>query len=186
MPVVRSGEKRRDKKAVKRSLLDRLVKEWSGEGTHNGPVIFETRTSSSDGIDAIVVWNDWETLPLKDRTDIIHDAYEKVQEDAPASPGRKGRSRPKTPMMAFGATVAEAIRNGLLPYSVQETHDGLKPLDAEMLKRIREAKLKHGAIPLSNGEFALAFPRREMASRVLKALRKELPTANWWFDYEDD
>ena len=174
MPVIHSKAKRENETDERAVLVRRLANEWSGKSSKDGPVIFEIPKARGGKMDVMIIWNEWSSIPFQDRWDIIDEAFQVLQEQNRAHAKRK----PKSIMMAFGATVAEAIRNGLLPYSVRET-DVNESFDNETLKKIRDAKIKRGAIPLSSGDFALSFPTQTMARDALNQLRKELPNIEW-------
>ncbi len=75
MPVIRPAGREGPIATVKEHLADLLVKELMGERIRYGPVIFELPTERPDRVDVIVCWEDWKSLPVEARHDVVRNAY---------------------------------------------------------------------------------------------------------------
>ena len=108
MPVIRGRSTTTAVTPERRAQLrERLANEISGQGTPDGPLIFEIPLEQSAKVNVIVVWDEFEGVPVEDRDRVILDAY---------------RDRRDQIAMAMGVTYQEAIDQQVLPYSGR-SHD---------------------------------------------------------------
>jgi hypothetical protein len=149
----------------RRSLVEKIESELSGNSTANGPVIFEIPLQQSNRSDVLVIWEEWKGVGSEDRTDLILEAY-----------GERRRQIAQ----ALGVIYEEAKEQHLLPYSV-----------APMARRgeanpteVREGMLSEGGICLPGGEVNLRFPTMSMAEVAFERLRERLPDAHWSISME--
>jgi hypothetical protein len=161
MPVVRGRSTTIALTPERRAQLrERLASELSGEGTPDGPLIFEIPLEQSDKIDVIVIWNEFEGVPVEDRDQVILDAYQ---------------DRSVRVAMAMGVTHQQANDQHLLPYGVVPT-----ALPGEVnLTELRGAMRDEGGIARENGTVDLRFPTLAMAEAAQKKLSERLPGVSW-------
>jgi hypothetical protein len=144
----------------RRTVIDQLARELSGETTPNGPVIFEIPFQPPDKFDVLVVWDAWEPFSSEDRSNIILEAYKEL--------------RPKI-AQALGVTYQEAIEQQVLPYSVVPmVRHG--EVDGEELKK---AMIAEGGFVLASGKVDLRFPTMALAERAHRRLSDKLPKGYW-------
>jgi hypothetical protein len=184
MPVIRRSHTPNPFPELRGRLAELLAKELIGERVRDGPVIFEVSTGRNDEIDVIVIWEAWSSLPSDDRTTIIRDviqkAYDKHRREIERAihyidPDRKP-SEPIVPRvsLAVGATLDEAIAQGLLPYSVRATAQvpGADPYAT------RQLMIESGGIETASG-VELRFPDAELAAEAHARLMQQMPEAGW-------
>jgi len=181
MPVIRPSGRGESVPGLRDRLARLLVKELLGEGSRDGPVIFEMATGRGSEVDVVVVWEAWKAIPPADRTAIIREAYAKygAQLDEVAAslglagpPGEPGG--PPAAVVAIGATRDEALSQGLLPYLV-EPHTRAGEVDADALRYLM---IEAGAIESPAG-VQLRFPDARLAADVHARLVSRMPEANW-------
>ena len=102
---------------VESSLVDRLAEELRSSRESGQPIIYET-SLPNDKLRVTVVWDDWDRLPLEERTEIILEAYERVE----------GPSAGERIALASGLTIPEAYSAGLLPYQIITAFEARRPV----------------------------------------------------------
>src|SRR5260370_38440815 len=106
MPGVRRGLEEPLRRTVG-SLVARLVDEL-GSDRQSGQPMIEEQEFPTGKLRVSVLWDEWDRVPLEDRTATILRAYEQAE-------GREYRDRIA---LASGLTVPEAHPAGMLPYQV--------------------------------------------------------------------
>lgn len=119
---------------VVRHLVDRLADELHSNREYGQPFVDE-RVFPTGRLRITVVWDEWDRLPLEDRTTVILHAYERVE-------GRDFRERIA---LASGLTVPEAHAAGMLPFQIVT---GLRKGDPVTAAQCRDAMLAEGASTL--------------------------------------
>jgi len=161
MPVIRGRSTTTALTAERRAQLrERLARELSGQGTPDGPLIFEIPLEQSDKLDVIVVWKEFEGLRAEDRSQVILDAYQDRRDQV---------------AMAMGVTYQETIDQQLLPYAVIPItrHGEADP------NEIRKAMLEEGGVALADQKIDLRFPTMAMAEAAHHRLCERLPQGYW-------
>lgn len=79
MPVIRTAGREEPLATVGEHLADLLVKELMGERSRTGPVIFELPSDRPDQVDVILVWEAWKSLPTDARSEVVSDAYGRLE-----------------------------------------------------------------------------------------------------------
>lgn len=169
MPVIRGQVRGRNlTEAQRNSMLEKLHNELfgkplRGKNASENPLIFEIPLERLDGtadrIDVLVVWDAFRDVRSDERTALILDAYggqaEKVAQ-------------------AMGATLDEAMEQGLLPYRIVHIQWPDEFDSAEM----NGALLDEGAFELG-GHLELYLPTRKMAEAALVHLNQRVPNGRW-------
>src|ERR1700747_3503548 len=106
MPRKRRGFEELPRRTVG-NLVARLVDELKSDRQSGQPVIDEEEFPTKK-LRVNVIWDEWDRVPLEDRTATILRAYEQAE-------GRDYRDRIA---LASGLTVPEAHAAGMLPYQV--------------------------------------------------------------------
>ncbi len=142
-------------------LVGRLADEWNSDREYGQPVIYE-EPLPGNRLHVTVVWDDWDRLPPEERTEIIVQAYEKVQ-----GPGAGDRIA-----LASGLTVPEAHAAGMLPFAIVTA---LRSGDAFTWDQCREAVIEEGASILwGTDRPQLRFASREEAEAARRRLADRL------------
>src|SRR6266436_10376455 len=106
MPRKRRGFEEPPRRAVG-NLVERLVDELRCDRQSGQPLI-EAEEFPTKKLRVNVIWDEWDRVPMEDRTATILRAYEQAE-------GRDYRDRIA---LASGLTVPEAHAAGMLPYQV--------------------------------------------------------------------
>jgi hypothetical protein len=110
-----------------------------------------------------VIWDEWDRLPLEDRTAAILRAYEQAE-------GRDYRGRIA---LASGLTVPEAHAAGMLPFQIIAA---LRKTNPVTIEQCREAMIAQGAsMLLDPSRPQLRFATEEEAKACRKRLAEGLP-----------
>ncbi|MEX0704925.1 MAG: hypothetical protein WD069_22690 [Planctomycetales bacterium] len=110
-----------------------------------------------------VIWDDWEQIPLEERTSTVVRAFEKAE----------GKQYAERIALASGLTVPEAHAAGMLPYEVVTA---LRKSDPLTLEDCRNAMIEEGASVLLDPERPqLRFATEEEAEAAVKRLSEKLP-----------
>ncbi|HEX8201854.1 MAG TPA: hypothetical protein VF590_15365 [Isosphaeraceae bacterium] len=174
MPVIRPRRREWQAQRPRAEYVEQIAREIRGEVTTGArPVIFEIPMNGSKTYHVIVVWDEWEDIPMDERTSIVTEAYEifdtgRDVEDA------------ITPRIttAIGVTAGEAVQLNLLPYQVKPTIvSGLTDRE-DIQQKVRQAMREEGAIEFAGGPL-LAFPSRPMADEALGRLTANVPEGYW-------
>src|SRR5215813_7448841 len=106
MPRIRRGFEERPRRSVG-NLVERLVDELKSNRQSGQPMIEEEEFPTRK-LRVNVIWDEWDRVPLEDRTATILRAYEQAE-------GRDYRDRIA---LASGLTIPEAHAAGMLPYQI--------------------------------------------------------------------
>src|SRR6266540_408393 len=116
------------------ALAERLADELRSNRASGQPLIDEQEFPTGK-IRVTVIWDEWDRLPLEDRTAVILRAYDLAE-------GRDYRERIA---LASGLTVPEAHAAGMLPFQVIPALRSADPVTAE---QCRQALIDEGASTL--------------------------------------
>jgi hypothetical protein len=154
MPRVGSGK-----------LAERLADELRHNRASGQPVIDEQEFRSGK-IRVTVIWDEWDRLPLEDRTAVILRAYDLAE----------GPSYRERIALASGLTVPEAHAAGMLPFQIITA---LRKGDAVTPEQCRQAMIDEGAsILLGADKPQLRFATEEEAEAARKRLAQRLPNSD--------
>lgn len=146
------------------NLVDRLAEELTSGHESGQPVIYETSLPNHKSR-VTVVWDDWDRLPLEERTEIILDADERAE-----GPGTGERIA-----LASGLTVPEAYAAGMLPFQIITA---LRRGDPVTPEQCREAMIEEGASTLLSPERPqLRFATLDEAEAARARLSHRLPSS---------
>lgn len=146
-------------------LVDRLADELRHTHESGQPLIYERRFPTGK-IRVAVIWDDWDRLPLEERTDIVLRAYEKAE-------GRESRDRVA---LASGLTVPEAYSAGMLPFQIIPV---LRKGDPVTIEQCRDAMRAEGASTLFGADQPqLRFATSEEAEAARRRLIQRLPESD--------
>jgi hypothetical protein len=161
MPRKRRGFEEPPRRAVG-NLVGRLADELRSDRVSGQPVVDEQEFPTGK-LRVIVLWDEWDRVPLEDRTATILRAYEQAE-------GRESRDRVA---LASGLTVPEAHAAGFLPYQVFPAVRRSDPVTAE---QCRQALIDEGASVLfGEDQPQLRFSTEEEAEAARKRLGERLP-----------
>src|SRR5437016_8057467 len=130
MPRKRRGFEEPPRRTVGR-LVERLVDELKSDRASGQPIIEEEEFPTKK-LRVNVLWDEWDRIPLEDRTATILRAYEQAE-------GRDYRDRIA---LASGLTIPEAHAAGMLPYQVIPA---LRRSDPVTMEQCRQALIDEGA-----------------------------------------
>jgi hypothetical protein len=118
-----------------------------------------------------VIWDEWKDLTPEERARVLREAYAKAN-----------RRRGYTITAAVGVTSEEALRLGLLPYSIVTTR---RAGDKVLLDELSRAMASAGGVPVRIGTSAqLRFPTLEAAEDAYRLLSQEIPGPYWAIVHE--
>jgi hypothetical protein len=161
MPRKRRGFEEPSRHAVGK-LLDRLVEELKSDRQSGQPLIDEEEFPTKK-LRVNVLWDEWDHVPLEERTATILRAYEVAE-------GREARGRIA---LASGLTVPEAHAAGMLPYQVIAA---VRKGDPVTIAQCRKALIDEGAsILFGEDNPQLRFATEEEAEAARKRLAERLP-----------
>jgi hypothetical protein len=164
MPRIHRGFEEPPRRTV-RKLVDRLVDELKSSRPSGQPLIDEEEFPTGK-LRVNVFWDEWDRVPLEDRTATILRAYEQAE-------GRDYRDRIA---LASGLTVPEAHAAGMLPYQVIAA---VRKSDSVTLEQCRKALVDEGASVLFGAdEPQLRFATREEADAARQRLVLRLPNSD--------
>ncbi len=145
------------------SLVERLVDELKSDRQSGQPTIEEEFPTGKLRVN--VLWDQWERVPLEDRTATILRAYELAE-------GREYRDRIA---LASGLTVPEAHAAGMLPYQVITA---VRKGDPVTVDQCRKALIDEGASVLFGPDSPqLRFSTEDEAEAARKRLAERLPNS---------
>lgn len=147
--------------------MDELARalQWP-ELTRREPVILEDQIAQTKSLHVVVIWDAWGDLPPGERSNVIRNAYAKAK-----------RARDATITVAMGVTAEEALRTGLLPYSIITTR---REDDKVMLDELTKAMEGAGGIVVKVGSSTqLRFPSLEHAEDAYRYLSQKVPGPFW-------
>jgi hypothetical protein len=163
MPRKRKGFEEPPRRTIG-ALVERLAEELKSERSSGQPLIEEEEFPTKK-IRVNVIWDEWDHLPLEDRTATIFRAYEQVE----------GREYAERIALASGLTVPEAHAAGMLPYQVIAAVRKGDPVTKE---QCRQALIAEGAsILFGEDQPQLRFATEEEAEAARKRLAVKLPNS---------
>jgi hypothetical protein len=146
------------------ALVARPADELNSDRQSGQPTVDEEEFSTGK-ILINVVWDEWDRVPLEDRTATILRAYEQAE-------GRAYRDRIA---LASGLTVPEAHAAGMLPYQVIAA---VRKGDSVTMDQCRRALIDEGASVLFGEDNPqLRFATEEEADAARKRLAERLPNS---------
>jgi hypothetical protein len=149
-------------RSIHAGLGQRLAEELRG-GRESGQPFVDEQEFPSGRIRVNVIWDEWDRLPLEDRTAVILRAYELAE-------GREYRDRIA---LASGLTVPEAHAAGMLPFQIIPA---LRKDDPVTDEQCRRAMIEEGASILVSAERPqLRFADEEEAESARRRLAERLP-----------
>src|SRR5438270_8398205 len=132
MPRIKIGAEVR-KGAVKNELAEKLAAELKSNREYGQPFIYEQEYRTGK-LRVTVVWDDWNGMPLQERSATILRAYELAE-----GPAYRDRVA-----LASGLSVPEAHAAGLLPYEILAALRKSDPLTEEQARQaMREEGGRH-------------------------------------------
>lgn len=147
------------------TLVQRLVQELKSARPAGQPIIEEDEFPTGK-LRVNVIWDEWDRVPLEDRTATILRAYEEAE-------GKEYRDRIA---LASGLTVPEAYAGGMLPFQVFPV---IRRGDGVTKEQCREALIEEGASTLFGQEHPqLRFATGEDAEAARKRLIAKLPKSD--------
>jgi hypothetical protein len=145
-------------------LVERLVDELQSARSSGQPLIEEEEFPTRK-LRVNVIWDEWDRVPLEERTATILRAYEQAE-------GRESRDRIA---LASGLTVPEAHAAGMLPYQV---FAAVRKGDPVTMDQCRQALIEEGASVLFGEDPPqLRFSTEEEAEAARKRLAARLPNS---------
>jgi len=146
------------------NLVERLVDELRTDRQSGQPLIEEDQFPTKK-LRVNVFWDEWDRVPLEERTATILRAYEQAE-------GREYRDRIA---LASGLTIPEAHAAGMLPYRVIAA---VRRGDPVTMDQCRKALIDEGASTLfGEDEPQLRFSTEEEAEAAQKRLAERLPNS---------
>jgi hypothetical protein len=146
-------------------FAERLADELRSNRESGQPLIDEQEFPTGQ-LRVTVIWDEWDHLPLEDRTAVILRAY-----DLAEGPGYRERIA-----LASGLTVPEAYAAGMLPFQIIPA---LRRGDAVTPEQCRQAMIDEGASTLLAPEKPqLRFATEEEAEAARKRLVQRLPSSD--------
>ena len=146
-------------------LAGRLADELRSDRESGQPVIDEQEFPTGK-LRVTVIWDEWDHLPLEDRTAVILRAYELAE-------GRGYRDRIA---LASGLTVPEAYAAGMLPFQIIPA---LRRGDPVTPEQCRQAMIDQGASLLFAADKPqLRFATEEEAEAAQRRLVQRLPSSD--------
>lgn len=154
-------------------LIDDLVAFLANPDPARGePLIVENRIAQTKSVHVVVIWDQWRDMPPTDRSNVILEAYSKSK-----------RLRGLTITIAMGLTSEQALRMGLLPYSIVVTR---RNGDAPALKQLEAAMERAGGVVLKVGSSTqLRFPTQTQVEEAYRKLSQEIPGPYWAIMHEE-
>lgn len=160
---------RRDFEEVARAapgdLTDRLAAELR-ENRESGQPVIEEQVFPTGKLRVTVIWDEWDRLPLEDRTAVILRAFEIAE----------SRDYRDNIALASGLTFPEAYASGMLPFQV---FPALRASDPVTSEQCRQAMIDEGASTLLDSDKPqLRFATQEQAEAATQRLTKHLPNSD--------
>ena len=150
---------------VDADLAGRLADELRHSHESGQPLIDEQEFPTGK-IRVAVIWDEWDHLPLEDRTAVILRAYDLAEGD-----GYRDRIA-----LASGLTVPEAYAAGMLPFQIIPA---LRSGDAVSPEQCRQAMIDEGASTLLAADKPqLRFAAEEEAEAARRRLARRLPNSD--------
>ncbi len=149
-------------------LSDRLAAELREAHATGQPVIDE-QAFPSGRVRVNVIWDEWDRLPLEERTAVILRAYESAE----------GHAYRDNIALASGLTFPEAYASGMLPFQV---FPALRQGDPVTPEECNRAMIAEGASTLlDSNRPQLRFSTQDEADAAIRRLIQRLPkSAHVW------
>jgi hypothetical protein len=154
-------------------LAEKLAQALKNDQSPEQPLVYEQELRP-ERYRITVVWDDWDRMPLDERTSVILRAYEVAE----------GGAYRERIALASGLTVPEATAAGMLPYQVSTA---LRKGDPVTRVQCQEAMLAEGASRLFGPDILqLRFATEEEAEACRQRLIKRLPQSeNVWVVFKE-
>jgi hypothetical protein len=161
MPRMRRGFEEPPRRAIG-TLAGQLAEELKSNRQSGQPLI-EEQEFPTGKLRVNVIWDEWDRVPLEDRTATILRAYEQAE----------GQKYAERIALASGLTFPEAHAAGMLPYQVIPA---LRKGDPVTMEQCRRAMIEEGASTLFGDQSPqLRFSTAEEAEAACKRLAARLP-----------
>jgi hypothetical protein len=161
MPRRRIGTELREG-PVRNELAQKLADELKNDRECGQPFIYEQEYRTGK-LRVTVVWDEWDGMPLQERSATILRAYERAE----------GTGYVDRIALASGLTVPEAHAAGMLPYEIIAALRQGDPLTAD---QARQAMLEQGGTPVFNARgVQLRFATRDEAEACRQRLIRRFP-----------
>ena len=146
------------------SLVERMVDELKSNRQSGQPMIEEEEFPTGK-LRVNVIWDEWDRIPLEDRTATILRTYEQAE-------GREYRDRIA---LASGLTAPEAHAAAMLPYQIIAA---IRKGDSVTMEECRKALIEEGASLLFGKDNPqLRFATEEDAEAARKSLAERMPNS---------
>lgn len=146
-------------------LTHRLARELLDDRDSGQPVINE-QVFPTQKLRVTVIWDEWDRLPLEDRTAVILRAYEIAE----------GRGSRDNIALASGLTFPEAYATAMLPFQV---FPALRASDPVTPEECRQAMIDEGASTLLDADKPqLRFFTQEDADAAMRRLIARVPNSD--------
>jgi hypothetical protein len=167
MPRIKIGPESSTER-FENGLAERLAYELKSDRQCGQPLIYE-KTFETGKVRVVVIWDDWQGIPLQERSATILRAYELAE----------GRGTRERIALVSGLTVPEAHAAGMLPYQIITALRRGDPVTSE---QAREAFLEEGASQLANpNALQLWFATKDEAEACRQRLLRRFPgTEDVW------
>jgi len=163
MPRKRRGFEEPPRRTIG-TLVEHLVDELKSDRQSGQPIIEEEEFPTKK-LRVNVIWDEWDRVPLEDRTATILRAYEQAE----------GQEYGDRIALASGLTVPEAHAAGMLPYQIIAAVRKGDPVTKDQCRR---AQIEEGASTLFGDEQPqLRFATEEEAEAARKRLAARLPNS---------
>lgn len=149
-------------------LVRRLVQELRKPAEDLQPLILEHEIEPTGSRHVHVIWDRWKELSEEQRSDVIWEAYTQAE----------GKQAAEEITIASGATPAEAVVLGLLPFKVVPTrkrHEARPPM--AQYKKVLKAEARNTLLGPDADE--LRYPRLEEAEEAKNRLERALAGSEW-------
>lgn len=149
-------------------LVRRLVQELRAPGDDSLPLILEQSIEATGSRHVHVIWDRWKDLSEEQRSDVVWEAYTQAE----------GAKAAEEITIATGATPAEAVVLGLLPFKLvpaRKRHEAAPPM--AKCKKALKAEARNTVLGSDADE--LRYPRLEDADQARRRLEKALPGSEW-------
>jgi hypothetical protein len=138
-------------------LAEKLTAELKADRDFGQSTVYEQKYSTGKSR-VTVIWDEWATVSLEDRSDIVLRAYELAE----------GTAAREKIALATGLTISETIASGMLPYQIIPAVRKGDPVTREQAE---QAFLEQGASQLVNPKvLQLRFTTKEEAESCRQRL----------------
>ncbi|MCY2995407.1 MAG: hypothetical protein NTY19_47215 [Planctomycetota bacterium] len=135
------------------------------ENRVSGQPVIDEQVFPTEKLRVTVIWDEWDRLPLEDRTAVILRSYEIAE----------GRVYRENIALASGLTFPEAYATGMLPFQV---FPALREGDPVTREQCRQAMIDEGASTLLDPDRPqLRFSTQEESDAAMRRLIERLPNS---------